>query len=92
MNLAAHKCLCYVLYMPSNVESAMLEILKRIQSDVASVKVDVSDVTAVPPPAGVDVDVAVAFVDGVPQATQTVVPFTWPEQEVAPVQFEAGPL
>jgi hypothetical protein len=31
---------------PDNVQSAMLEILKRIQADVASVKADVSDVKA----------------------------------------------
>ena len=30
--------------MPNNVESAMLEILKRIQTDVAGVRVDISDV------------------------------------------------
>jgi predicted nucleic acid-binding Zn-ribbon protein len=29
---------------PDNVQSAMLEILKRIQADVADVKADVSDV------------------------------------------------
>jgi hypothetical protein len=38
----------YVLGMkePDNVQSAMLEILKRIQADVYAVKADVSDVKA----------------------------------------------
>jgi hypothetical protein len=31
---------------PDNVQSAMLEILKRIQADVASVRADVSDAKA----------------------------------------------
>jgi hypothetical protein len=31
---------------PDNVQSAMLEILKRIQADVSAVKADVSDVKA----------------------------------------------
>jgi Tfp pilus assembly protein PilN len=40
--LVAAVCLCYVLRMADNVQSAMLEILKRIQSDVSGLRSDVS--------------------------------------------------
>jgi hypothetical protein len=45
LELLAHlECLCYVLCMPDNVQSAMLEILKNIQADVSGLKTDMSDV------------------------------------------------
>ena len=36
--LAGYQCLCYVPSMPDNVQSAMFEILKSIQSDVSELK------------------------------------------------------
>jgi hypothetical protein len=36
--LAFSECLRYVLCMPDNVQSAMLEILKNIQADVSELK------------------------------------------------------
>ena len=41
-SIACVACFRYVLFMPDNVQSAMLEILKRIQADVSEVKADVS--------------------------------------------------
>ena len=47
MQLGRDRCFYYVLIMTDiNIQSAMLEILKRIQSDVSGLKSDVSDVKA----------------------------------------------
>jgi hypothetical protein len=44
VRLATNKCLCYVLCVPDNIQSALFEILKNIQSDVSGLKSDMSDV------------------------------------------------
>ncbi len=42
--LAKYQCLCYVLLMPDSVQSAMFDILRRIQSDITDMKSDMSEV------------------------------------------------